>query len=181
MADVDKKVVGKAFRVEVDGVFLPIKSYSGGDITGEKAEASSGGSQHNESTLGNATTVSLDRLTDSTLSDAEINLAKGRGNVKGGYGETVLGHNVIKPIRVRAYVTPDSKVLTDAADLICNKGQNHRFTITIYELAKDMSIIKTHTYGNCIFVSLDYPRVDADGGEILVETAVFQPETLEVA
>ncbi|NVM29615.1 MAG: hypothetical protein HWN65_12305 [Candidatus Helarchaeota archaeon] len=52
MADVDTKTVGKAFRVEIKGQFLPIKSYSGGDLTAEKAEASSGKSQHAESTMG---------------------------------------------------------------------------------------------------------------------------------
>ncbi len=177
MADVDKKVVAKGFRCEVDGVFLPIKSYSGGDLTAEKAEASSGGSQHNESTLGDAGV----KTTEVTLSEAERTLVKEpiKGNVK--IGGNAFGRGKILPLRLRAYVTPDSKVLTDAAEMICNKGQNHRFTITIYELAKDMSIVKTHTYNDCIFMSLDYPRCDSDGGEILVETAVFQPETLEVA
>ncbi len=52
MADVDTKTVGKAFKVEVNGQFLPIKSYSGGDLTAEKAEASSGASQQNQSTMG---------------------------------------------------------------------------------------------------------------------------------
>lgn len=52
MADVDTKTVGKAFRVEIQGQFLPIKSYSGGDLTAEKAEASSGSSQHNQPTMG---------------------------------------------------------------------------------------------------------------------------------
>lgn len=37
--DVDTKVVGKAFKVEVNGQFLPIKSYSGGDPVIEEAEA----------------------------------------------------------------------------------------------------------------------------------------------
>lgn len=51
-SDVDTKTVGKAFKVEINGQFLPIKSYSGGDPIAEKAEASSGSSQHNESTVG---------------------------------------------------------------------------------------------------------------------------------
>lgn len=181
MADVDTKVVAKAFRVEVDGVFLPIQSYSGGDITGEKAEASSGGSQHNESTLSTAdvkTTEVAPSETDRTLVEAPVE-GNGRSNIK--VGGNAFGEGRILPLRLRAYVTPDCKVLTDAADLICNKGQNHRFTITIYELAKDMSIIKTHNYGDCVFLSLDYPRCDAEGGEVLVETAVFQPARLEVA
>ncbi len=50
--DVDQMVVAKAFNVEINGEFIPVVSYSGGDITGEKAEASSGSSQHNESTMG---------------------------------------------------------------------------------------------------------------------------------
>lgn len=32
-AEVDRKVVGKAFTVEINGTFVPVKSYSGGDIT----------------------------------------------------------------------------------------------------------------------------------------------------
>ena len=52
MADVDSREVGKAFKVEINGQFLPIKSYSGGDLTAEKAEASSGSSKQSESTMG---------------------------------------------------------------------------------------------------------------------------------
>lgn len=179
MADVDKKIVAKGFRCEIDGVFLPIKSYSGGDITGEKAEASSGASQHNESTLGG--TPTREATTESFLTKEIVMNITDPAPSKIIIGGNALGGGRILPLRLRAFVTPDSTALTDAADMICNKGQNHRFTITIYELAKDMSIIKTHTYGDCVFVSLDFPRCDADGGEILVETAVFQPETLEVA
>ena len=54
MAEVDVKSVGKSFTVEVNGQFLPIKSYSGGDLTGEKAEASSGSSQYDKSTMGHS-------------------------------------------------------------------------------------------------------------------------------
>ena len=35
--DVDKKTVGKAFIVEINGQFVPVKSYSGGDPQAEKA------------------------------------------------------------------------------------------------------------------------------------------------
>ena len=50
--DVDQEVVGKAFKVEINGQFIPIVSVSGGDLHAETAEASSGSSQHNESTMG---------------------------------------------------------------------------------------------------------------------------------
>jgi phage tail-like protein len=134
--------VGKAFKVEINGQFLPIKSYSGGDLTAEKAEASSGSSQHNESTI---------------------------------------GHNYITDLTIVAYVTPDCKVLTDAMNAVANQGKNERYTITITELAKDKSVVKTFVYDQCLITSLDYPTMDAHGGEILCETATFKPTILEVS
>jgi phage tail-like protein len=139
---VDTKVVGKAFKVEINGQFLPIKSYSGGDPVAEKAEASSGSSQHNECTM---------------------------------------GHNSVSELTLQAYITPNQKVLADAADAIANKGQNDRFTITITELAKDKSVVKTFVYDNCLLTSLDFPTLSAHGGEILCQTATFKPEILEVS
>ena len=50
--DVDQMIAEKAFNVEINGVFIPVVSYSGGDLQAEKAEATSGSSQHNESTMG---------------------------------------------------------------------------------------------------------------------------------
>ena len=140
--EVDTKTVGKAFKVEINGQFLPIKSYSGGDLTAEKAEASSGSSQHNESTI---------------------------------------GHNYITELTLVAFMTPTFKVLSDAADAIANKGKNERYTITVTELAKDRSPIKTFTYENCLLTSYDFPRFDAYGGEILCETATFKPTILNVS
>ena len=46
------RVIGRAFRNEVYFKFLPVKSYAGGDIIGEKLEASSGSFQHFESEIG---------------------------------------------------------------------------------------------------------------------------------
>ena len=59
--DVDQKVVAKAFTVEIDGNFVPVVSFSGGDLQAEEADASSGSSQHNESTMGH------NYITDLTL------------------------------------------------------------------------------------------------------------------
>lgn len=65
----------KAFACEINGVPVPIVSYSGGDLTGEKAEASSGSSQHNESTMGHNYITELTLVTfvtpdDNTFADA---------------------------------------------------------------------------------------------------------------
>jgi len=141
-ADVDTKVVGKAFKVEINGQFVPVKSFSGGDLTAEKAEASSGASQHNE---------------------------------------TTMGHNYITELTLVAYITPDCKVLSDAAKMVANQGKNERFTITITEMAKDKSVIKTFVYDQCLITSLDFPTMDAHGGEILCETATFKPTILTVS
>lgn len=139
---VDTKVVGKAFKVEINGQFLPIKSYSGGDPVAEKAAASSGSSKHNESTI---------------------------------------GHNSISELTLQAYITPNQKILSDAADAVANKGLNERYTITITEMAKDKSTVKTFVYGDCLLTSLDFPTMNAEGGEILCQTATFKPERVEVS
>ena len=132
MAEADTKTVGKAFKCEINGQFAPIKSYSGGDLQAEKAEASSGSSQHNESTM---------------------------------------GHNAINELTIVAYITPTYKGLTDGMAAVANQGKNERFTITITELAKDGSTVKTFVYDQCLMTSLDFPTMDANGGEILCETA----------
>lgn len=45
------RVVGRAFRNEVNFKFLPVKSYVGGDIIGEKLETTPGSFQHSESEI----------------------------------------------------------------------------------------------------------------------------------
>jgi len=75
MSEVDTKVVGKAFKCEINGQFVPILSYSGGDINDDKDEASSGASQQNESTMGHNYITELTLVTfitpdDNTFSDA---------------------------------------------------------------------------------------------------------------
>jgi hypothetical protein len=137
----DIKVVGKAFRVEVNGQFLPIKSYDGGDPIAEKAEASTGSSQYNECTM---------------------------------------GHNSMSELTLVAYITPNQKILADAAHMVANEGKNERFTITIQELAKDKSPVKTFNYYDCLLTSLDFPTCSAQGGEYLCQTATFKPEHFEV-
>jgi hypothetical protein len=141
-SSLDKLVVAKAFKCEVDGQFLPIQSFSGGNPTAEKATTSSGASKHNESTM---------------------------------------GHNSISELTVLAYVTPDCKIVSNAAHSVVNRRVNQRYTITITEMAKDKSVIKTKTYKNCLFTSLDYPTVTAGSGEILVAKATFKPEVLQVS
>ena len=142
MPDPDIKVVGKAFKVEINGQFLPIKSYSGGDPVAEKAEASSGASQHNECTM---------------------------------------GHNSVAELTLVSYITPTSRTLSDGMNAVANQGKNKRFTITIAQMAKDKSVIKTFVYKNCLLTSLDFPRFDAYGGQILCETATFKPERVEIS
>jgi len=138
---VDTKTVSKAFKVEINGQYVPVKSYSGGDLTAEKAEASTGGAIHEQSTI---------------------------------------GHNYISEITLTAYITPNQKVLSDVANMVANQGKNERFTITITELAKDKSPVKTFVYDDCMFTSLDFPNFDSDGGEILCQTATFKPQILSV-
>jgi hypothetical protein len=138
----DTKTVGKAFKVEINGQFVPVKSYSGGDLTAEKAEASSGTSQHNESTM---------------------------------------GHNYITELTLVAYMVPNKKTLTDAAHQVANLGKNERFTITITELAKDKSVIKTFEYRDCLLTSLDYPMMSSRSGAVLTERATFKPQILTVS
>ncbi len=141
MANVDTKVVGKAFKVEINGQFIPIKSYSGGDVTAEKAEASSGTSQHNESTM---------------------------------------GHNYITELTLVNFITPTCMTLSDAADAVANKGKNERFTITITEMAKDKSVVKTHVYDDCLLTSMDFAPVDASSGDLATRTTTWKPTRLTV-
>jgi len=140
--EADKKVVGKAFKVEITGGgFLPIRSYSGGDPASGKAEASAGASKSGE--------------------------ASPRGSVS--------------ELKLEAYITANNKVLATAAHRVANLGAHERFTITITELAKDKSVVKTFTFVDCLFTSLDFPKVSSHGGEILTETATFKPERIEVS
>lgn len=139
--DVDQKTVAKAFKVEVNGNFVPCISYSGGDLTGEKAEASSGSSQHNESTM---------------------------------------GHNYITELTLVSFITPDDNTFSDAANAVANQGKNERYTITITEMAKDKSVIKDLVYDDCLLTSMDFPAVDAAGGEMLKRTTTFRPTRLTV-
>ncbi len=142
VANTDEKTVAAGFNVEIDGKYLAVKSYSGGDLTGEKAEASSGSSQHNESTM---------------------------------------GHNYITELTLVAYITPTDKVLSDIAHEIANLGTQRRATIIITELAKDKTAVKTFVYDQCLMTSLDFPTLDAHGGEILCQTATFKPTILTVS
>jgi hypothetical protein len=140
--EVDTKVVGKAFKVEITpGGFIPIKSYSGGNPVSEKAETSAGASKSGTATP--------------------------RGSVS--------------ELKLEAYITANNKVLATAAHRVANLGAHERFTVTITELAKDKSVVKTFTIFDCLFTSLDFPKVSAQCGEILTETATFKPERLEVS
>ncbi len=141
MAQVDTKTHAKGFKVEVNGNFTPCVSYSGGDLTGEKAEASSGSSQTNESTMG------LNTITELTLV---------------------------------SFVTPDDNTISDAAALL-STYPGGRYTITITEMAKDKSTVRTFVYGNCLLTSMDFPSVDAAGGEMLKRTSTWKPEILTVS
>ena len=139
--DVDQMVVAKAFNVEINGVFIPIASYSGGDITGEKAEASSGSSQHNESTM---------------------------------------GHNYITNLTLESFFTPDSHMIQELVmEWIQESGGPVDVTIT--ELAKDKSVLKTYLYANCVPVSYVPPRVMANADEILKHQLTLKPARLEVS
>ncbi|MCP4602736.1 MAG: hypothetical protein GY847_19845 [Proteobacteria bacterium] len=135
--EADTKVVGKALKVEINGQYLPVKSYKGGEPVRERSS----------------------RRTKSKQSSGPISVSE---------------------LTIQAYVTPNQKILSDAADQVVNKGQNKLFTITIFELAKDKSVVKTFVYNNCLLTSLDYPTLSAQGGEILCQTATFKPETLQV-
>ncbi len=141
MSEVDQKTVGKAFKVEINGQFIPVKSYSGGDLTAEKAEASSGSSQHNESSM---------------------------------------GHNDITELTLVSYITPTCMVLSDAADAVANKGQNLRYTITLTEMAKDKSVVKTHVYDDCLLTSMDFAPVDGSSGDLATRTTTWKPTRLTV-
>ena len=64
--------------------------------------------------------------------------------------------------------------------IAAEKGERHRYTVTIKALGKDGSSVKTHVYRDCILTGLDFAPVDARSEDILVEKATFKPETLEV-
>ena len=139
--NVDKKVVGKAFTVEINGEFVPANSFSGGDLQAETAEASSGSSQHNESTM---------------------------------------GHNYITNLTLESFFTPDSHTIQHLVmEWIEETGGPVDVTIT--ELAKDKSVVKTYLYSDCVPVSYVPPRVAADGGEILKHELTLKPGRLEVS
>ena len=141
-----------AFTCEINGQLVPLVSFAhsvddpkgdeGGDRTAEKAEASSGSSQHNESTM---------------------------------------GHNYVTELTLVTFVTPDDNTFSDAAHAIANKGQNLRYTITITEMAKDKSVIKTFVYENALLTSVKFPAVDSAGGEMLTRTSRWKPEILTVS
>lgn len=136
----DIKVVGKAFKVEINGQFLPIKSYSGGDPSAEKVEPSAGSAPA---------------------------------------AETTLGPSKISELTLQAYITPTQKVLSDAADLVCNKGQDTRFKISLADYVKAGTAYyrRTKTFDPCLITSLDFPSLGYGTGELfLTETATFQPE-----
>ena len=63
---------------------------------------------------------------------------------------------------------------------IANQGKNERFYMTITEMAKDKSVIKTFVYDNCLLTSMDFPSVDAAGGEMLKRNTTWKPEILTV-
>ena len=146
----------RAFKCEINGQVVPlvsfshtltdpkgsVESYSGGDITGEKAEASSGASQHNESTM---------------------------------------GHNYVTELTLVTFVTPDDNTFSDAANAVANQGKNERYTITITEMAKDKSVIKTFVYDNSLLTRMDFPAVDAAGGGMLKRNSSWKPEILTVS
>ena len=135
--DVDTKTVGKAFKVEINGQFLPIKSYTGGDPVAEQAP----------------------------------------GAQQSGTGQIDL-----TPLTLVAIMTPDQKILGDAAHKVANLGKNERYTITITEMAKDKSVVKTFVYGDCLLASLDFPALNARArkNDYAIETATFRPQTIQV-
>jgi len=135
----DKKVVGKAFKVEINGQFLPIKSYSGGKPSSTKAVRS----RH--------------------------------GKMRRGARKSVTELTLV------AYITPDQNILADMATKIANQGKNERFKITVTEMAKDKSVVKTFVYDECLFTSLDFPTLSSSSGEILCQTATFKPQILDVS
>lgn len=143
MADnVDTKIAAAEFKCDINGNFVPIVSYSGGELADEKAEGTSGCSQYNESTM---------------------------------------GHGYVTELTLVTFVTPDDNTFSDAARAVANQGKDRRFTITITELAKDKSVIKTFVYDNCLLTSCDFPAVDASGGELLKRTTTWKPEILTVS
>jgi hypothetical protein len=91
-----------------------------------------------------------------------------------------MGHTSISELTLVAYMTPDQKILTDAAHEVANEGQNKRFKITIAHLAKDKSVIKTFEYRDCLLTSLDYPMMSAKSSAVLTERATLKPQTLTV-
>jgi hypothetical protein len=141
--DVDTKVVGKDFTVEINGQFIPTQSYSGGNLQAETAEASSGSSQHNESTM---------------------------------------GHNYITELTLTAFFTSNTqeRVIPNLVmEWIQETGEPVDVTIT--ELAKDKSVVKTYLYLDCVPVSYVPPRVAANAGEMLKHQLTLKPVRLEVS
>lgn len=123
------KAPSKSFKCEINGQFIPCKSYSGGAAAGGGAS----------------------------------------------------GRRYVTELTLVSYMTPDNMILSDAANAVANQGKNQRYTITITELAKDKSAVKTFVYDNCLLTSMDFPAVDASSGELLLETVTFKPEILIVS
>ena len=91
-----------------------------------------------------------------------------------------VGIRDISELTIVAYVTPYQNILSDAADSIANSGFNDLYTIKITTLSKNGGTQKTLIYDQCLLTSLDYPTLDAEGGDILCQTATFQPTILNI-
>ena len=127
----------RMFEVSIDGQYLPIKSYSGGYLASEEADASTGSSQTKSSTSAATTT----------------------GDNKGDKDQPKIGHNYITELTLVAYIVPGQTVLTDMAHDVAVLGKSRRGTVTITEMAKDKSSSRTFVYDQCLMTSLSFYRL----------------------
>lgn len=100
---------------------------------------------------------------------------------KSKHGEASTGHVTWSELELVAYATPGQKHFADIMHKVAIQGQQERVNITVTELAKDKTPVKTITYFDCLIRSLDFARVQAGSGELLTETATFLPQRAEVS
>jgi hypothetical protein len=97
------------------------------------------------------------------------------------HAEATAGHSTISELELVAFVTPNQKHFADIAKKVAIAGEQYRVNITVTELAKNKTPVKTFNYFDCLITSYDYAKFEAGSGELMTETATFKPTRLEVS
>jgi hypothetical protein len=96
-------------------------------------------------------------------------------------GEGTSGQLSIDEVTITNYVRPDVRVWQESVQKLLRGEAKPRFTIVICVLDRHGECVRKLVYENCLLTSLDFPRIDSAGGELLVETSTWKPETLTVS